>query len=210
MSGLQYYRKEKFFGLDASKPLFADLYLSGGAGKSSDDVASELRRMLAQASTAGQIWRKSTAGPPAPSSVVEQLYQASAEIKVAISRVAMHLADPWRRDVFAQIDRLLDMKNWHDEDVILKPASFQTYLRFFLDSQPTRQPSLGVSDSGNLLAGWVRNRNRLSIEFLPIDEVRWVLVKYLDDERESAAAQVPLVRLGEVLAPYDAATTWWA
>ena len=45
--------------------------------------------------------------------------------------------------------------------------------------------------------------DRLTIECKPLDHVRWVLIRHLNGERESAAGETMLLRLLEVLAPYE-------
>src|SRR5207248_710206 len=136
-------------------------------------------------------------------SVTERLYDALASAKVMTSQISMHLSAEWRRTLFAKLDELLDASDWHEDASILNAASFETFLRFVTFLNPTRRPVLGLSDEGNFLAAWIDGPNRLTLEFLPKDLIRWVLVRHLDDEQESAAAQVPLLRLSKTLEAYQ-------
>jgi|ERR1700733_8784265 len=134
--------------------------------------------------------------------VEQRLYDSLSAIKVMTSQIAMHLDKNWRDKLFKRLDYLLGNENWEDDDTILQDTSFFTFLRMVLFLHPGRLPSLGVSAKGNLLADWTNMQDSVVLEFLPNDEVRWVLVRYLDGERESAAGQTMLGRLAEVLAPY--------
>lgn len=46
------------------------------------------------------------------------------------------------------------------------------------------------------------SKNRLSIECLPDDQVRWTMVRWIDDERESASGSTSLEQMLPTLAPY--------
>jgi hypothetical protein len=137
-------------------------------------------------------------------SVTERLYDVLANAKVMTSQISMHLSAPWRRTLFEKLDELLDPSDWHEDAAVLDAASYETFLRFLTYINPTRQPVLGLSDEGNFLAAWIDGPNRLTLEFLSKDLIRWVLVRHLDDdEQESAAAQVPLLRLSKTLEAYQ-------
>ena len=68
--------------------------------------------------------------------------------------------------------------------------------------KPDRDPALGVSDDGYLLAAWTAGADRLTLEFLPGDNLRWIVIRYIDEDRETAAGRVTLGRLATVLGPY--------
>ena len=204
-AALDHYFREKISGLDPEKPLFSGLYMPGAASSETAlNLTLNLEEMLRRTDTTSRRLTFSRGRrDPLPRSKAEQLFDALATVKIMTSKVAMHLSNKWRELVFRSLDELLHVDAWHDDDTILNTASFETFLRFTLFVHPDNQPHLGVSDAGNLLAGWIDGRNRLSLELLPQDSVRWVLVRYLDDERETAAAQVSLARIMEVLSPYE-------
>jgi hypothetical protein len=198
---LEHHQREKLSALDPSKPTFRQKFSSPGASKTAQDLSSVLTEMLRRTESPTQNV------PNIPFAVgmdlSERLYIALANAKLMTSKVSMHLPDEWRRQLFRKLDDLLHPDAWHEEDLPLSGPSFETYLRFHMLVGPSRQPNFGISDTGFLLAGWTAGRNRLTLEFLPADGIRWVLVRYLDDERETAAAQVVLPRLMEVLAPFS-------
>lgn len=137
-----------------------------------------------------------------PLSLKEQLYDARAACKVKTAAVAMHLPPDWRTRFFSQIDSLLDAESWDPEDNPATAASFTTLLRMVLFLRG-RRPGLGATASGNFIATWTEGRDELTIECKPDDKVRWVLVRDLDGQRESAAGETGLPRLLDVLRPYD-------
>ena len=69
--------------------------------------------------------------------------------------------------------------------------------------RPQKRPGLGATDDGHLIAAWTTGEDRLTIECLPNDFVRWHLSVTIEGERERAAVQTPLLRLRQVLSPFD-------
>jgi hypothetical protein len=136
-------------------------------------------------------------------SLKEKLFEARAACKIRTASVAMHLDPDWRRKLFAQIDNLLSLEEWDEQDRPIVGASFATFLRMVLLIKAKRRPGLGAAANGNVIAAWTVGRDRLTIECLANDEVRWVLVHYPNDERESGAGQTTLPRLLDVLNPYN-------
>jgi len=179
---------------------------SAGTGRESAYIDQGLYRLAANTATTVSSTSSSVTPEkekPSKTSLPEQLYNALAAAKVLTSQVAMHLEDHWRAKLFKRLDDLLSVDNWDELDRVLVQDSFSTFLRTILVRSPRRQPALGISQRGYLLADWTTGRDSLVIEFLPKDELRWVLVRYVDGERESAAGLTPLRRLLAVLAPYD-------
>jgi hypothetical protein len=138
-----------------------------------------------------------------PKSLQEQLYEALAAFKIRTATVAMHLDREWRSRLFAQFDSLLATENWEVEDSPPSLDSFSTFLRMLVLLQPDRRPGLGATHDGVLIAAWTSGDDRLTIECLPKDVVRWHLSVTIDGERERAAAIMPLQRLSSVLLPYS-------
>lgn len=133
----------------------------------------------------------------------ERLYDARALCKIKTSEVAMYLDNEWRLRFFSQLDNLMDIENWEDDDTPVTVASFTTLLRMLTSIKPARRPGLGSTSGGNILAAWTIEADRLTIECLPRDRVRWVLSRIVDGVRESAAGEVTLTRLQAVLSPYS-------
>jgi hypothetical protein len=170
--------------------------ISGETGR----LMARLRELRLPASPAS----KST--EPTPQTALgEQLYDALARVKVLTSTVAMHLDRAWRFKLFRQLDALHDLAEWEPGDAPVQQSSFAAFLRTMIALQPKRRPGLGLSSSGNLIAAWTEGRDRLTLEFLPTGNVRWLLSYYDDEQVERAAGEAPVRRLTAVLAPYTPA-----
>lgn len=137
-------------------------------------------------------------------SINEQLFDATSSIKILTSQVAMHLDTKFREKLFSQIDYLHEFDDWDPDDKPIQKASFVTFLRTILYIKPNRYPGLGLSYTGNLIAAWTMGKDRLTIEFLPNDQVKWVLAKHYDNgEVERSASQSSVLRMLKCLAPYN-------
>lgn len=155
--------------------------------------------------------------PPSPASLwtptsgrplEERLFDATASVKILTSQIAMHLEREWRDKLFKQLDSLHDLQEWDEDDEPIRQASFATFLKAIVQIKPKRRPGLGLSHTGNLIAAWTE-ADRLTIEFLANDRVRWVVGRRRDDEPEHIAGQTRVDRLAEALAPYNPAI-WFA
>jgi hypothetical protein len=134
--------------------------------------------------------------------LAERLFDALANAKVLTSAVAMHLDRDWRDKLFRQLDSLHDADELEEGDEPLRQSSFATFLKAILMVNPQRRPGLGLSREGHLIAAWTTGRDRLTIEFLPNDRVRWVLARYKDDEPSRFAGQTPVDELAAGLSPH--------
>lgn len=135
-------------------------------------------------------------------SMETKLYDAKALCKIKTAEFAMYLSDDMRTRFFSQLDNLLDPDNWEDDDDPITIESFTTLLRMILFLEPSRRPGLGATQNGNIIAAWTNEKDRLTVECFPNNKVRWVLSRYINDERESGAGETQLIRLPEVLSPY--------
>lgn len=140
---------------------------------------------------------------PSKKSIEEKLFDATASVKILASKVAMHLDRDRRNKLFSQIDSLHDIAEWDEEDMPIKDSSFDTFLKAVLLISPKQHPGLGLSHKGNLIATWGNNQDRLIIEFLPKELVRFVLSRTIDGKIERATVETNISRLYECLAPYQ-------
>lgn len=151
--------------------------------------------------------------PPSPASLPigertleERLFDATANVKILTSQVAMHLDREWRDRLFRQLDALHDPIEWETGDEPVKQGSFATFLKAIVGLRPQKRPGLGLSHSGHLIAAWTNGSNRLTVEFLNNDRVRWVIGRRdSDDEPEQIAGQTAVSKLASALAPYNSA-----
>jgi hypothetical protein len=140
---------------------------------------------------------------PKSSDIGQQLRMKLASLKRITATVAMHLDLTWRATLFATLDRLLDPEDWDAEFELPSEQSFSTFLRMIIYLHPTRRPGIGLSPSGHFLSAWSRDKDRIVIECIGNDEVRWVLSRTVEGERESGAGRVLLHRVPDVTAPYE-------
>lgn len=152
---------------------------------------------------ASQLTSRTRERPTEHNTLEEQLYNSRAAFKIKMAEVAMHLDGERRARFFAQVDSLLSADDWDEGDKPILEASFTTLLRMMLFIPAERGPGLGATSDGNVIATWTVGNDRLTVECQPNDQIRWVLLRYLDGQRESAAGQTDLLRLVEVLKPYD-------
>lgn len=124
-------------------------------------------------------------------------------LKVLTSKVAMHLDGAWRAGLFRSLDTLLDGEEWDFSDALPSEASFKTFLRMIVYLSSARRPSLGATADGHIVAAWTCGQDRLTIECLPDDSVRWVLAKCVAGERVSGAGRSSTRFLIEALRPYS-------
>jgi hypothetical protein len=169
---------------------------SSGSGSTSVSIRQKLEQLGAPTpSFAG-------APPRSSRSLEEQLYDALAAFKVQTAQVAMHLDRDWRTRLFRQLDSLLSQDDWQLDDAPPLLSSFSTFLRMLTLLRPGRRPGLGATHDGYLIATWTVGDDRLTIECLPKDFVRWHLSVTIEGDRERAAAETPLPRLLQVLQPF--------
>ncbi len=155
--------------------------------------------------TVGQQPPKSTLpikSLPTKKTLSEDLFDTLASFKIKTSTVAMHLDDQWRLRFFRQLDSLLDEESWDREDKPPSLESFTTMLRMLLLLAPERRPGLGATSDGNLVAAWTVGNDRLTIQALRNDRVKWALSCDLDGARETAAGNSTLSNLRGILSPY--------
>lgn len=140
--------------------------------------------------------------PPVAQALESQLFDILAQFKIRTSQVAMHLNRDWRSRLFTQFDSLLSVEDWEPLDRPPTVDSFATFLRLLIFLKPQRRPGLGATAKGELIATWTNGGDRLTIECLPQDLVRWTISVTINDDRERAAGITPVSRLPAVLAPY--------
>jgi hypothetical protein len=184
-------------------PMF-DALLSKGGRPDSDVISRRIEAMRrGLVATASQLAFVKNDAPAQDIDIRQQILDKRAAFKRLLSTVAMHFDPVWRQVLLATLDRLLDPEDWDPEFALPTEQSFSTFLRMMVYLHPTRRPGLGLSPLGHVLAAWRRGADRIVIECIGKDEVRWVLSRTIEGERESAAGQVLLHRVPEVTSPYD-------
>ncbi len=143
--------------------------------------------------------------PPIAGGIEERLFDSRAACKKLVANLAMpmlHLSKEWRDRFFVQIDTLLDPNEWDKNDLPISEVSFLTLIQMVILLRPKRRPGLGTTADGHILAVWKKDGNRLTVECLPDNRVRWVVLAYFDGKRETVVGENDLARLPSVLNPY--------
>lgn len=139
----------------------------------------------------------------AGSTLERRLFDALAAMKIKTAEVAMHMSSEWRDKLFAYLDFLHDDESWDEQDEPAVLGSFVTFLRMSLYLKPQRGPGMGLTSKGNLVATWTVGRRDLTIECIAGDEVLWSVSVPADDGVETAAGRCAILRLTNVLMPYQ-------
>jgi hypothetical protein len=140
---------------------------------------------------------------PGGASTAERLTFRLLSFKRMTSPVARYLDPDWRAQLFETLDKLFDIDDWEDDFVLPLEQSFETFLRLIIHLHPTRRPGIGLSSRGFVLASWSKDNDRIVIECLPQDELRWVLSQSNEGRRESAAGKNRIQRLVELIEGYE-------
>jgi len=140
---------------------------------------------------------------PAEPEIERALRDSKSSFKVLVSRVSMHLGFEWLQKLFAQIDSLLDIEEWDEKDPIPALETARTFIRLLLILKVKRKPGIGISNAGNLIAAWTTGQNRLTVECLPSDRVRWIVARMNEGEIERAVGEGRIDRLRDLLQPYE-------
>jgi hypothetical protein len=174
-----------------------------GAGVDSKTIEkrlADLRRI--QTGPASQIANERDV-TPVGQNIGEQLRFKTASFKRLTAAVAMYLHPEWRARLFARLDALLNVEDWDSTQQLPSEQSFSTFLRMIIYLHPTRRPGIGITPNGHFAAAWTRGADRMVIECVGNDEVRWVLSREHDGEFESGAGRVSIHRIPDVTAGYD-------
>lgn len=123
-------------------------------------------------------------------------------MKQLLTPVSMYFDQSWRRELIEKLDRFHDVEDWEDDRQFPSERSFATFLRTIIYLHPTKRPGIGLSAQGHFLASWRRESDRIVIEFLPNDELKWVLSQTVDGDRESGAGINQIHRLPDLIAGY--------
>ncbi len=123
----------------------------------------------------------------------QRLFDRLVDLKVKTSSLAMHLENVWRTGLFNELDQLLDVDEWDLSDTLPSVESFVTFLRTTIFLGKIRRPGLGATCEGHILAGWITGKDRLTVEYRPNDQLRWVLTA--DGSTKSGSCAAPNLKM---------------
>jgi hypothetical protein len=176
--------------------------LSWGASDLSKVVEKRISDL--QKLTAGAVSMIGKTTDIRPSGSIEtQLRSKLVAMKQVLSPVSMYFDPSWRKELIEKLDRFHEPEDWDDDRQFPSESSFATFLRTIIYLHPTKRPGIGLSAQGHFLASWRRGSDRIVIEFLPNDELKWVLSQTVDGDRESGAGVNQIHRLSDLIAGYE-------
>lgn len=146
---------------------------------------------------------KNATNAPATGDLASQLRMKLAALKRLSGPVSMYLDRDYRQRLFARLDELLDPLEWEPSFGLPSEQSFSTFLRMIIYLHPTKRPSIGLAANGSFLCAWRDNSDRLTIECLANDEVRWSLSRIIAGDRELAAGRAQIHRIPDVTEAYN-------
>tara|TARA_R110002095_G_scaffold183373_3_gene160565 strand:+ start:1311 stop:1892 length:582 start_codon:yes stop_codon:yes gene_type:complete len=128
-----------------------------------------------------------------------QLFENRSNLKQMISKIAMHMKDDVRKDFFKQLDNLLDIEEFTDDDSLINPRSFHSFLNFFAVTSGLKRIALTVAPSGNTVASWLLDNESLHIEFLSNSLATAVASLINEGEKETIVRQGSVLSMGRFL-----------
>ena len=133
----------------------------------------------------------------------ERIFDQLVALKLTSADFTRHLDETWRAGLFSRLDHLLDANEWDFSDEMPSVASFKTFLRAVVHNKVKRPPSLGCTRDGRIIASWRCGEDRLVLECMPGDQVRWVATRHIEGDRVSAAGTSPTKFIHNALKPYS-------
>lgn len=117
-----------------------------------------------------------------------RVFDALVALKVAISQYAMHLSSNDRHKLFDQLDFVVNVDDWHEEDALPVVQSFQNFLKWIVYTKNTRWSSVGFDDEGMLLVAWKTRNSLLTANFGAKAEVTWTARRDREESGQEIAA----------------------
>jgi hypothetical protein len=106
-------------------------------------------------------------------SLERKLFDALVSLKVAVAHYAMHISTEHRHRIFSELDSILNVEDWHQDDQLPAVSSLVSFLKWTIFSKQPNWTSIGISDEGTILVAWRTPRVLLTANFNASDSVRW-------------------------------------
>jgi hypothetical protein len=141
-------------------------------------------------------------GAPSSNSVVrntpvrpdlrQRVFDSGVEMKVAVSQYAMHLSPETRQKLFHDLDEVINVEDWYEEDTLPRYDSFRDFLKWTIYSKRFNWVSIGVSDEGNILVAWKSQHALLTANFDGRSRVLWTAKRTSPQGDAHTAGDSPL------------------
>jgi hypothetical protein len=129
---------------------------------------------------------------PVHPSFQQRVFDASVEMKVAVSNYAMHLTPETRAKLFHDLDEVVNVEDWYEEDALPSALSFRDFLKWTIFSKRYNWLSIGFSDEGYILVAWKSERALLSATFRGNARVLWTATRSSPEGETYAAGESTL------------------
>jgi hypothetical protein len=103
----------------------------------------------------------------------QRVTDALVQLKAAAAEYAMHLSSAQRETIFNQLESIINVEDWYEEDEFPKLNSFKDLLAWSIYADVPQWDSLGVDDDGDILVAWHNDQVTLTANFDGNRLVRW-------------------------------------
>lgn len=118
---------------------------------------------------------------------VQRVDDALVELKKAVAQYAMHLSAEQRQSIFEQLENIINVQDWYEEDEFPKLNSLKDLLAWTIYAGVPQWHSFGVDDDGDVLIAWHNEHATLTANFDGNRLVRWTC-RYQDGDDAVAHA----------------------
>ena len=129
---------------------------------------------------------------PIEPSFQQRVFDAGVEMKVAVSNYAMHLTPETRAKLFLDLDEVVNVDDWYEEDALPNTVSFRDFLKWTIYSKRYNWLSIGFSDEGNILVAWKSEHGLLTAAFRGNSRVLWTATRSSPEGETYAAGKSTL------------------
>jgi hypothetical protein len=153
-------------GQSISEKDFAETVAAGFGSESATDLHKTI-------TIQGRANKSVTHREMQSSTFEKRVFDSLVSLKVLVSQYAMHLDSSERHKIFYDLDDIINIDDWHEEDKFPDLRSFRAFLRWAVYASFREWTSLGVSDDGNILLAWQTKRGLLTANFGASGQIRW-------------------------------------
>lgn len=138
-------------------------------------------------STARPVEVQSQVAPSMQKPFEQRVDDALVALKAATAQYAMHLSTDQRETIFDQLENIINVDDWYEEDQFPKLTAFNDLLAWSIYASVPQWHSLGVDDDGDVLIAWHTDEVTLTANFGGNRLVRWTS-RYKSEGDETAHA----------------------
>ncbi len=103
----------------------------------------------------------------------EQVGDTLVALRGAVSQYAMHLTEAQRNNISHQLESIINVDDWYEEDTFPKLTAFRDLLVWSIYAKVPEWQSMGVDDDGDILVAWHTDEVTLTANFDGNRLVRW-------------------------------------